>query len=129
MRDLRSRFAPLQAPFPLAAGVLARIPLSPWDLPHCVRHIPFRSPRGPCKALLSRSYSARRLLFRFRQTPSKHYPEERNLRFWWKYNKKLYNAGRFDPDRLPLFQHLLDLDAACQRKREEEAVAISRSES
>ena len=61
--------------------------------------------------------------------PSKHYPEERNLRSWWKYNKKLYNAGRFDPDRLPLFQHLLDLDAACQRKREEDAVAISRSES
>ena len=57
--------------------------------------------------------------------PSKHYPEERNLRSWWKYNKKLYNAGRFDPDRLPLFQHLLDLDSACQRKREEDAAAIS----
>ena len=40
------------------------------DLPHCVRHVPSRSPRGPCKALLSRSYAARRPLFRFRPTPS-----------------------------------------------------------
>ena len=45
--------------------------------------------------------------------PSKHYPEERNLRSWWKYNKKLYNAGELKSERLPLFQHLIDLNAAC----------------
>ena len=49
--------------------------------------------------------------------PSKFIPEDRNLRSWWKHNKKLLNAGRFDPERLPLFQHLLDLDAACQQAR------------
>ena len=49
--------------------------------------------------------------------PSKHYPEERNLRSWWKHNKKLSNAGRLAPERLPLFQHLLDLDAAGQQAR------------
>ena len=41
------------------------------DLPHCVRHVPLRSPRGPLQRCgLSRSYAARRPLFRFRPIPS-----------------------------------------------------------
>ena len=41
--------------------------------------------------------------------PSKFVPEERNLRSWWKYNKKLLNAGELKPDRVELFNQLLKL--------------------
>ena len=30
--------------------------------------------------------------------PSKFIPEERNLRSWWKHNKKLMNAGELKPE-------------------------------
>ena len=35
--------------------------------------------------------------------PSKLIPEERNLRSWWKHNKKLLNAGDLKAERLELF--------------------------
>ena len=36
----------------------------------------------------------------YHRKPSKFVPEERNLRSWWKYNKKLLNAGELKPDRV-----------------------------
>lgn len=39
--------------------------------------------------------------------PSKFVPEERNLRSWWKHNKKLLNAGTMKPEREELFRQLL----------------------
>lgn len=41
--------------------------------------------------------------------PSKSIPEERNMRSWWKHNKKLMNAGEMKEDRLPLFKILLNI--------------------
>lgn len=34
--------------------------------------------------------------------PSKFVPEERNMRSWWKHNKKLMNAEELKPERLQL---------------------------
>ena len=39
--------------------------------------------------------------------PSKFIPEERNLRSWWKHNKKLMNAGDLKLESLELFKQLL----------------------
>ena len=41
--------------------------------------------------------------------PSKFIPEERNIRNWWKHNKKLLNAGELKEDRVALFSQLLEL--------------------
>ncbi len=41
--------------------------------------------------------------------PSKFIPEERNMRSWWKHNKKLMNAGKLKAGRIELFQRLLEL--------------------
>ena len=41
--------------------------------------------------------------------PSKFIPEERNMRSWWKHNKKLMNAGDLKPERVQLFERLLEL--------------------
>ena len=41
--------------------------------------------------------------------PSKFVPEERNMRSWWKHNKKLMNAGELKPERLEMFKQLLEL--------------------
>ena len=41
--------------------------------------------------------------------PSKFIPEERNLRSWWKHNKKLMNAGELKPERVAMFEQLLEL--------------------
>ena len=40
---------------------------------------------------------------------SKFIPEERNMRSWWKHNKKLMNAGELKPERVQLFERLLEL--------------------
>ena len=42
--------------------------------------------------------------------PSKFIPEERNLRSWWKHNKKLMNAGELKPERVEMFEQLLELE-------------------
>ncbi len=41
--------------------------------------------------------------------PSKFIAEERNMRSWWKHNKKLMNAGDLKPDRVEMFKQLLEL--------------------
>ena len=41
--------------------------------------------------------------------PSKFIPEERNMCFWWKHDKKLMNAGELKPERLEMFKQLLEL--------------------
>lgn len=41
--------------------------------------------------------------------PSKFIPEERNIRNWWKHNKKLINAGGLKEDRVVMFNQLLEL--------------------
>lgn len=41
--------------------------------------------------------------------PSKFVPEERDMRNWWKHNKKLLNAGEMKAERVPLFNQLLEL--------------------
>ena len=41
--------------------------------------------------------------------PSKFVPEERNMRSWWKHNKKLMNAGELKPERLEMFRQLLEI--------------------
>lgn len=41
--------------------------------------------------------------------PSKFIPEERNMRSWWKHNKKLLNAGEMKADRIAMFKQLLEV--------------------
>ena len=41
--------------------------------------------------------------------PSKFVPEERDMRNWWKHNKKLLNAGEMKEERVALFKQLLAL--------------------
>ena len=41
--------------------------------------------------------------------PSKFVLEERNMRSWWKHNKKLMNAGELKPGRLSLFSQLPEI--------------------
>lgn len=43
--------------------------------------------------------------------PSKFVAEERDMRNWWKHNKKLMNAGEMKAERVELFIQLLDLGA------------------
>ena len=43
------------------------------------------------------------------RNPSKFIPEERDIRNWWKHNKKLMNAGELKPERLELFKQLLSM--------------------
>lgn len=46
---------------------------------------------------------------------SKFIPEERNLRSWWKHNKKLMNAGDLKLERVELFKQLLELGEKYKR--------------
>ena len=41
--------------------------------------------------------------------PSSCIPKERNLRSWWKHNKKLMNAGELKLERVEVFKQLLEL--------------------
>jgi len=41
--------------------------------------------------------------------PSKFIPEQRNMRSWWKHNKKLLNAREMKEDRVTLFEQLLEV--------------------
>lgn len=41
--------------------------------------------------------------------PTKFIPEERNLRSWWKHNKKLLNAGELKLERVEVSERLLEL--------------------
>ena len=44
----------------------------------------------------------------YHRKPSKFVPEERNMRSWWKPNKKLMNAGELKLERLAVFKQLLE---------------------
>lgn len=44
-----------------------------------------------------------------RRKPSRYVAEERNIRNWWEATKKLMNAGTLKPERVELFQKLLEL--------------------
>jgi len=39
----------------------------------------------------------------YHRKPSKFIPEERNMRSWWKHNKKLMNAGELKAERVEMF--------------------------
>ena len=41
--------------------------------------------------------------------PSKFIPEERDIRNWWKHNKKLMNSGEMKAERVEMFKQLLAL--------------------
>lgn len=47
--------------------------------------------------------------------PSKFNPEERNMRSWWKHNKKLMNAVELKAERVELFKQLLELGEKYKR--------------
>lgn len=53
---------------------------------------------------------AMRFLEENKRKPSRYVAEERNLRNWWKATKKLMNAGTLKPERVELFQKLLELE-------------------
>ena len=44
----------------------------------------------------------------YQRRPSKFIPEERNMRSWWKHNKKLLNAGDMKAERVEMFKQLLE---------------------
>lgn len=50
-----------------------------------------------------------RFLEENKRKPSRYVAEERNLRNWWKATKKLMNARTLKPERVKMFQKLLDL--------------------
>ena len=52
--------------------------------------------------------------------PSKFIPEERNMRSWWKHNKKLMNAGKMKEERVKLFRVLLNIGERYRRKNQYE---------
>lgn len=55
--------------------------------------------------------------------PSKFIPEERNLRSWWKHNKKLMNAGELKAEkaeRVEMFEGLLELGEKYRHKNQYE---------
>ena len=47
--------------------------------------------------------------------PSKFIPEERGMRNWWKHQQKLLNAGELKPERVEMFNKLLELGEKYRR--------------
>ena len=66
-------------------------------------------PRRTLARQMARSHRLPDFLETNHRKPSKFIPEERNLRSWWKHNKKLMNAGELKPERVQLFKQLLAL--------------------
>ena len=52
--------------------------------------------------------------------PSKFIPEERNMRSWWKHNKKMMNVGKMKEERVKLFRVLLNIGERYRRKNQYE---------
>lgn len=52
--------------------------------------------------------------------PSKFVAEERDMRNWWKYNKKLMNEGTMKEDRVALFNQLLELEEKYRHVNQDE---------
>ena len=63
----------------------------------------------PRHSLVRQMHEAIDFLETNHRKPSKFIPEERNMRSWWKHNKKLMNAGDLKSERLELFKRHLDL--------------------
>lgn len=56
-----------------------------------------------------------------KRNPSKHDDEERGRYLnWLKHNRKLYVSGEMKPERVQLFQKLLDLSEQYRRKNQYE---------
>ena len=47
--------------------------------------------------------------------PSKFIPEERGMRNWWNHQQKLLNAGELKPERVEMFNKLLELGEKYRR--------------
>ena len=47
--------------------------------------------------------------------PSKFIDEERGMRNWWKHQQKLENAGELKPERVEMFNKLLELGEKYRR--------------
>lgn len=47
--------------------------------------------------------------------PSKFVDEERGMRNWWKHQQKLLNAGELKPERIVMFNKLLELGERYRR--------------
>ena len=50
--------------------------------------------------------------------PSKFVDEERGMRNWWKQQQKLMNAGELKPERIEMFNELLELGEKYKRKNQ-----------
>lgn len=50
-----------------------------------------------------------------KRRPSKFVDEERGMRNWWKHQQKLVNAGLLKPERVTLFQTLLEMGEKYRR--------------
>ena len=56
-----------------------------------------------------------------KRMPSKYDDEERGMYCnWLKHNRKLYNAGALNPERVPLFEELLELSERYRHKNQYE---------
>ena len=49
------------------------------------------------------------------RNPSKHYPEEKLKHNWIHHNRKMMNKGEMKPQRLELFQRLLEMGEKYRR--------------
>ena len=54
------------------------------------------------------------------KNPSKHRIEEHDMLNWLKHQRKLMNAGALKPERVELFQRLLELSERYRRKNQYE---------
>lgn len=50
-----------------------------------------------------------------KRRPSKFVDEERGMRNWWRHQQKLLNAGELKPERVELFNKLLELGEKYKR--------------
>lgn len=50
--------------------------------------------------------------------PSKFIDEERGMRNWWKHQQKLLNAGELKPERVEMFNKLLELGEKYKHKNQ-----------
>lgn len=59
---------------------------------------------------------------KFKRRPSKHHVEDMLMFNWFKHNKKLFNQGKMQADRIPKFKQLLDEARDYQRVNQHEYV-------
>ena len=55
-----------------------------------------------------------------KRRPSKFVDEERGMRNWWKRQQKLLNAGALKPERVALFEQLLQIGERYRHKNQYE---------